>query len=99
MFADDFEDLVLLKGLTRYVERQVLRINDTLDKVEVLGNKVFAVVHDKDTADVKLDVVALLLRLEEIEWSPWRDTSEGVWVIDVENTHLLGMKRMALNSS
>ena len=99
ILANDLQDLVLLEGFTGDVEGEVLGVDDTLDKVEVLGNKVFAVVHDKDAADVKLDVVALLLRLEEIEWSPWRDTSEGVWVIDVENTHLLGMKRMALNSS
>ena len=68
VLADDLEDLVLLQGLTRDVERKVFRVDDTLDKVEVLGNEVLAVVHDEDTANVELDVVALLLGLEEVEW-------------------------------
>ena len=67
VLADDLEDLVLLKRLTGDVERQILGVDDTLDEVEVLGNEVFTVVHDEDTADVKLDVVALLLCLKEIE--------------------------------
>ncbi len=68
VLADDFENFVLLKGLTRDVERQVLRINDTLDKVEVLGNKVLTVIHNEDTADVEFDVIALFLALKQIEW-------------------------------
>jgi hypothetical protein len=67
VLADNLEDLILLKCLTRDVERQVLRINDTLDKVEVLRNKVLTVVHDEDTADVKFDIVPLLLALKQIE--------------------------------
>ena len=38
-----------------------LRVDDTLDEVEAPGSKVFVVVHDKHTADVKPDVVALFL--------------------------------------
>jgi hypothetical protein len=67
MLADDFEDLVLLKGLTRNVERQVFRIDNTLDEVEVLRDKVLAVIHDEDTADVEFDIVALFLALKQIE--------------------------------
>lgn len=67
VLADDLQDLVLLKSLTRDVERQVLRVDDTLDEVEVLWDEVLAVVHDEDTANVELDVVALLLGLEEVE--------------------------------
>ena len=67
VLADDLEDLVLLEGLTRDVERQVLGVDDTLDEVEVLGDEILAVVHDEDTTDVELDVVALLLSLEEVE--------------------------------
>ena len=69
VLADDLEDLVLLQGFSRDVERKVLGVDDTLDKVEILGNNVFAIVHDKNTADVKFDVIALLLRLEEVEGS------------------------------
>lgn len=67
VFANDLEDFVLLEGLARDVEGEILRVDDTLDEVEVLGNQVFAVVHDEDATNVKLDVVALLLGLEEIE--------------------------------
>ena len=67
VLADDLEDLVLLERLARDVEREVLRVDDTLDEVEVLGDEVLAVVHDKDAANVELDVVTLLLRLEEVE--------------------------------
>lgn len=68
VLADDLQDFVLLKGLTRDVKRQVLRIDDTLDEVEVFRNKVITVIHDEDTADVEFDVVALFLALKEIEW-------------------------------
>ena len=67
MLANDLQNFVLLKGLTRDVERQVFGINNTLDEVEVLGDEVLAIVHDEHAANVELDVVALLLGLEEIE--------------------------------
>ena len=67
VLANDFENLVLLKCLTRDVERQIFRIDDTLDEVEVFRNEVLTVVHNEDTADVEFDVVALLLALEQIE--------------------------------
>jgi hypothetical protein len=70
VLANDFQDLVLLKSLTGNIEGEVLGVNDTLDEIKVLGNEALAVVHDKDTADIELDVVALPLRLEEIERSP-----------------------------
>ena len=85
VLADDLENLVLLEGLTRDVERQVFRVDDTLDEVEVLGDEVLAVVHDEDAADVELDVIPLLLLFEEIEW--------------LSCAHRFGMKRIALNSS
>ena len=69
VLADNLENLVLLESLTRDVKREILRVDDTLDEVEVLGDEILTVVHDEDTADVELDVVALLLGLEEIERS------------------------------
>ena len=69
VLADDLEDFVLLESLTGDVKRKVFGVDDTLDEVEVLGNEVLTVVHDKHTADVEFDVIALLLRLEEIERS------------------------------
>ena len=74
VFADDLQNLILLESLTRDVQRQVLRINDTLDEVEVLGNEVFTIVHNKDAADIELDIFALFLRLKKIE----RGTRENV---------------------
>jgi SpoU rRNA methylase family enzyme len=70
VLADDLEDLVLLERLARDVEREVLRVDDAADKVEVLGDQVLAVVHDEDAADVELDVVALLLGLEQVKRRP-----------------------------
>jgi hypothetical protein len=66
VLADDLEDLVLLEGFTGDVKREILGVNDTLDEVEVFGNDVLTVVHDEDSTNVKLDVVALL-GLEEVE--------------------------------
>ena len=69
ILANDLQNLILLKSLTGNVEWKILRINDTLDKVKVLGDEFLAVVHDEDTADIELDVVTLLLLFEEIERS------------------------------
>jgi hypothetical protein len=52
VLANDLENLVLLEGLAGNVKREILRVDDTLDEVEVLGNEVLAVVHDEDTANV-----------------------------------------------
>jgi hypothetical protein len=79
VLADDLQDLVLLKGLTRDVEREILRVDDTLHEVEVLGDEVLAVVHDEDTADVELDVVTLLLGLEEIKGSTKIENEFRYW--------------------
>ncbi len=59
----------MLQGFSRNVERKILRVDDTLDEVEILGNEIFTIVHDENAADIKFDVVALLLRLEEVERS------------------------------
>jgi len=69
ILANDLQNLILLKSLTGNVEWKILRINDTLDKVKVLGDELLAVVHDEDTADIELDVVTLLLLFEKIERS------------------------------
>ena len=74
ILANDLQNLILLKSLTGNVKWKILRINDTLDKVKVLGDELLAVVHDEDTADVELDVVTLLLLFEEIE----RSTEETI---------------------
>lgn len=75
VLTDNLENLVLLKSLTGDVEGQILGIDDTLDKVKVLGNKILTIVHDEDTADVEFDVVTLLLGLEKIERSTAKNES------------------------
>ena len=77
VLLDDLHDLVLLQGLTRQVEGQVLRVDNTLDEAEPLGDKVGGVVSDEDTADVELDVVLGLLGLEEVEGSALGDVEDG----------------------
>jgi len=67
VLTNNLEDLVLLEGLTRDVEGEILRVDDTLDEVEVLRDEVLTVVHDKDAANIELDVVTLLLGLEKVE--------------------------------
>lgn len=75
ILANDLENLVLLKGLTRDVKRQILGVDNALDEVEVFGDEIFAVVHNEDAADIELDVIALLLGLEEIEGCSMNDPS------------------------
>jgi len=48
-----------------------------LDKVQVLGDDVLAVVHDEHAADVQLDVVQLLAGVEHVEWGTLRHVQDG----------------------
>lgn len=57
----------MLQSFTGDVEREIFGVDDTLDEVEVFRDQILAIIHDEDTADVKLDVVALLLGFKEIE--------------------------------
>ena len=77
VLADDLQDLVLLEHLTRDVEWEILRVDDTTDEVEPFGDELLAVVHDEDTSDIELDVVSLLAGLEEIEGSALGDEDDG----------------------
>ena len=68
-----------------------------LDEIEVLRYEVLTVIHNEDVMDIKLDVVMLLLRLEEVEWHTGIVISLAL--VGMQNkTYRLGMKRMALNS-
>mmetsp|Transcript_30085 Transcript_30085/g.66207 ORF Transcript_30085/g.66207 Transcript_30085/m.66207 type:complete len:352 (+) Transcript_30085:1071-2126(+) len=67
VLLDHTQDLVLLQGLTRDVEWEILRIHNTLDHVEPLRHQFLAIIHDEHATDVQLDVVPLLLRLEEVK--------------------------------
>jgi hypothetical protein len=67
VLLDDLEQLVVLEVLSRDVQREILRVDDSLHEAEVLRDELIAVVHDEDSLDVELDVVFLLLVLEEVE--------------------------------
>ena len=77
ILSDDLEDLVLLKHLTRNVERQVFRVYNTLDEVEVLGDQLLTAVHDEDSPDIELDVVLLLLVFKQVKGGSLRNEEES----------------------
>jgi len=77
VLLDDLHDLVLLKSLTGQVEGKILRVDNTLDEREPLGNEVGGIVGDEDAANVELDVVLGLLGLEEIEGSALGNEEDG----------------------
>merc|ERR1712195_8363 len=74
VLLDHSQNLVLLESLTRDVQRKILRVHNTLDKVEPLWHELIAVIHDEYTAHVQLDIVSLLLGFEKIKWRPaWHE--------------------------
>jgi hypothetical protein len=84
VLADDLEDLVLLEGPTRSVEREILRVDDTLDEAGVLGDEILAVVQDEDAA---------------IEGSTEIENGFRCRQRKERSAYRLGMKRMTLSSS
>jgi hypothetical protein len=59
ILANDLEDLVLLQCFSRDVERKTFGVDNTLDEVEILGDEIFTIVHNKNAADIKVDIVVL----------------------------------------
>ena len=76
VLADDLEDLALLENLTRDVERKILRIHNSLHKVEILGNKLLAVFHDEHSPHVQFDVVLDLPVLKQVKRGSLRDKEQ-----------------------
>ena len=60
LHAYDLKNLVLLECLTGDVERKVLRVDNTLDEVEILGDNVITIVHDEDEVNIELCCCASL---------------------------------------
>ena len=48
---------MLLQRLPDDVERKIVAVDDTLDKVEIVGHHVLEVIGDEDPPDVELDLV------------------------------------------
>ena len=77
IFTNDFQNFVLLEHLTGDVQRKILRVHDTLDEVQVLGDQFFAVIHDENATNVQFDVVLLLLILEQVKGSTLGNEKES----------------------
>lgn len=75
VLVNDLENLVLLQSFSPDVGRKVFRVDNTLDEVETLGNEIFTGV--ENPADVKLDVITLLLQLKEVR-STLGDEEKGL---------------------
>merc|ERR1712222_144514 len=53
LLAHDLQHLVLLKGLTGDVQRQVVGVDDARDEVEVLGKQILGLVGDQNLAHIQ----------------------------------------------
>ncbi len=45
LLLDDLQQLVLLEGLAGHVQRQVVRVNNTAEELQILGNKVIELIY------------------------------------------------------
>ena len=77
VLSDDLKNLVLLEHFSGNVQWEIFGVNNTLDEVEIFRDEFFAVVHDKNSSDIKLDVVLGFLVFEQIEGSSFWDEKKG----------------------
>merc|ERR1711892_1356932 len=74
IFPDNFQNLVLLKHFTRNVKRQILGVNNTLNKGQIVWNQILAIIRDEHSANIKLDVAFRLLVFKLVKGSPlWNE--------------------------
>lgn len=52
--TNDFDEFVLLEGLARNIQRQIIRVNNTANEVQVIGHNVLEVVRDEHAPHVQL---------------------------------------------
>ena len=64
--GDCLQLAVVLQRLTRDVEREVLRVNDAADEIEVVGQEVFALVHDEHVGAIKRETLLEVLAVQVI---------------------------------
>merc|ERR1711976_886431 len=77
VFPDDLQDLALLQHFSGDVQRQVLRIHNSLNKVQIFWYQLFTVVHDENSSHIQLDIVPLLFVLKEIKGCPLGHKQKG----------------------
>lgn len=63
LFADNFDKFVLLKGFTRNIQRQIIRIDDTTNEVQIIGHDVLEVIGYENTANVELNGYKMIDRI------------------------------------
>uniref|UniRef100_A0A2M3ZY44 Secreted protein n=1 Tax=Anopheles triannulatus TaxID=58253 RepID=A0A2M3ZY44_9DIPT len=69
LLLDHLDELVLLERLTRHVQWQIVRIDDTADEAQIVGHHVVELVRNEHTAHVQLDVVRLrAVLVEALRW-------------------------------
>jgi len=67
------QDLVLLQHFSRKIERKIFRVNNTLDKSKPFRNQFLTIIRNKHPSNVKFDIILLLLGLEQIKRSSFRN--------------------------
>ena len=48
---------MLLKCLSGDIQWKIIRVNNNLDKTEVVGHHILEIVTDEDTSDIHLDIL------------------------------------------
>lgn len=98
LFPDDLQELVLLEGFTTYIQRQVIRVNNTTDEWQVLRHHVFKVVSDEDTTYIQLDLVHFLpvLREEVVRSCLWHIQNRTECHFTFSNKMSLGQRIVTL---
>lgn len=69
---------MLLKGFTRDVQWEIVRVHHTFDKTQILRHHLLEVVCDKYSPDVQLDVIRFFaVVIEHGRWSSLGDKQDG----------------------
>jgi hypothetical protein len=58
-----------LESFSGNVKWEIIGINDTFYEGEPFWDEVFTVIHDKNSSDIQLKIILLLLVLKKIKWS------------------------------
>ena len=71
------DDLFLLDVLPIHVQRQVIRVHNGLNEVEVLGQELLELIVDQHPPHEQFDLVLLLIELVELViWGPFWDVHQ-----------------------
>ena len=85
--GDGLQLAVVLQRFTRDVKREVLRVDDAADEVEVVGQEVFALVHDEHVGAIEREALLEILAVQVIRRAARREQQRIV------GQRALGMQR------